>query len=211
MRREERVGVLLERLPRLYPHAGCLLDYGGRPERLLIATILSARTTDAAVNRVTPEIWSRWPDLRSLAEADRSDLEEVVHPLGFFRTKAASIQRAAGEVVDRYGGSVPHGIGELVRLPGVGRKTANVVLGEAFGEPAIIVDTHVGRLAGRLDLSRRTRPDRIESDLRRLIPEDRQTAFSHQLGLHGRRVCTARSPGCGGCSFLDVCPRRGVD
>jgi len=210
MRRAQRVEELLERLPELYPDAGCLLDYGGSPQRLLIATILSAQTTDAAVNSVTPELWRRWPDLRALAGADRGEVEEVVHPLGFFRSKARSIQRTAEAVVSRHGGRVPDTMEELVELPGVGRKTANVVLGEAFGRPAIIVDTHVKRLSGRLDLTRRKGPDRIEEDLRRLIPRERQTSFSHQLGFHGRDTCTARSPSCDRCPFLQMCPRRGL-
>ncbi len=210
MRRDGRVEALLERLPALYPDAGCLLEYGGRPERLLVATILSAQTTDAAVNRVTPEIWRRWPDLRDLAEADSSEVEEVIHSLGFFRSKAESIRKAAATVLRRHQGRVPDRMEALLGLPGVGRKTANVVLGEAFGRPAMIVDTHVKRLSGRLDLTRHDRPDRIESVLSGLIPESRQTAFSHQLGFHGRRVCTSRSPGCRSCPLLDICPRRGV-
>jgi len=210
VRRRERLELLLDMLPKLYPDARCMLDYQGRPERLLVATILSAQTTDDAVNRVTPRLWDRWPDLASLAGADRAEVEDVVHPLGFFRSKARSIQRAAGTVLESYGGSVPDSMEELTRLPGVGRKTANVVLGEAFGRPAIIVDTHVKRLAGRLDLTRRTKPDRIEEDLRKLVPESAQTDFSHQLGFHGRSVCTARGPACDDCPLLQMCPRRGV-
>jgi len=210
MRRRERLEVLLEMLPKLYPDARCLLDYQGRPERLLVATILSAQTTDDAVNRVTPKLWARWPDLASLAGADRAEVEEVVHPLGFFRSKARSIQRTADAVMKRFGGQIPDSMEDLVGLPGVGRKTANVVLGEAFGLPAIIVDTHVKRLAGRLDLTRRTKPDRIEEDLRKLVPESVQTGFSHQLGFHGRGVCTARSPACDDCPLLQICPRRGL-
>jgi endonuclease-3 len=210
MRRAQRVEVLLAELPGLYPDARCLLEYGGRPERLLVATILSAQTTDAAVNSVTPELWKRWPDLEALASAERAEVEDVVHPLGFFRSKARSIQRTAEAVVSLHDGRVPATMEELVELPGVGRKTANVVLGEAFGQPAIVVDTHVKRLSGRLDLTRRERPDRIEEDLRRLIPPDRQTSFSHRLGFHGRSTCTARRPDCEGCAFAEICPRRGV-
>ena len=210
MIRSERIDLLLEMLPNLYPDARCLLDYHGKPERLLIATILSAQTTDDAVNQVTPKLWARWPDLASLALADRSDVENVVHPLGFFRSKARSIQRTAETVVERFGGQVPDSMKDLTGLPGVGRKTANVVLGEVFGRPAIIVDTHVKRLAGRLDLTRRKKPDRIEQDLKNLVPETGQTDFSHQLGFHGRSVCTARSPACDDCPLLKICPRRGV-
>ena len=127
---------------------------------------------------------------------------------GVFRAKARSIQKAARWVVDR--GGVPDSMEELVRIPGVGRKTANVVLGEVFGEPSIIVDTHVGRLSGRLDLTRAADPDKIEMRLRKLVPPAKQTSFSHQLGFHGRRVCTSRKPSCAGCSLADICPRRGV-
>lgn len=210
MRRPERMRLLLNMLPKLYPDARCLLNYQEKPERLLVATILSAQTTDDAVNRVTPRLWSRWPDLASLAGAARAEVEEVVHPLGFFRSKARSIQRTAARLVECYGGRVPDSMEDLTRLPGVGRKTANVVLGEAFGRPAIIVDTHVKRLAGRLDLTRRTKAEQIEEDLRKLVPKTVQTDFSHQLGLHGRSVCTSRSPACNDCPFLQICPRLGV-
>lgn len=202
--------MLLRELPKLYPNARCLLKYWGKPERLLIATILSAQTTDAAVNSVTPELWRRWPDLDSLAAADRGDVEEVVHSLGFFRNKARSVQKAAEAVLECCHGKIPESMDELVKLPGVGRKTANVVLGEVFGTPSIIVDTHVKRLSGRLDLTRHRKPERIEADLRKLLPSSRQTDFSHQLGFHGREVCTARSPGCDSCAFGDMCPRRGL-
>ncbi|OPL18595.1 MAG: hypothetical protein AVO35_04495 [Candidatus Aegiribacteria sp. MLS_C] len=208
MNREERTVILLERLPKMYPDARCLLEYDGSAERLLISTILSARTTDDAVNRVAPLLWSRVGDLRGLAGASRDLVEDIVHPLGFFRSKAKAVQEAAAWVLDR--GSVPGSMEELVRIPGVGRKTAGVVLGEVFGVPAIIVDTHVGRLAGRLDLARVRDPDRIEAKLRSVVPMEAWTSFSHQLGFHGRRVCTSRAPDCTSCGLNDVCPRRGV-
>jgi len=208
MNNRERIEALLERLPELYPDARCLLEHDGDPVKLLIATILSARTTDDAVNRVSPVLWKSVGDVEGLAAAPREDIEDIVHPLGFFRAKAGSIQNAARWVVDR--GGVPDSMEELVRIPGVGRKTANVVLGEAFGEPSIIVDTHVGRLSGRLDLTRASDPDKIEKKLRILVPPAKQTSFSHQLGFHGRRVCTSRKPSCVSCSLADICPRRGV-
>ncbi len=208
MNRKQRVAVLLERLPEMYPDARCLLDYDHDPGRLLISTILSARTTDSAVNRAAPILWDRVGDMRGLAEADIEVIEEIVHPLGFFRAKAKSIQNAARWLVER--GSVPESMEELVSIPGVGRKTANVLIGEAFDRPAIIVDTHVGRLSGRLDLTRARDPERIEERLRELVPSDRQTGFSHQLGFHGRSVCMARKPSCGTCELSDICPRRGV-
>ncbi len=210
MTRKERISRLLRELPLLYPHASCLLDYGESPWKLLIATILSAQTTDAAVNRVTPVLWKAYPDLNAIAGADRERLEEMVHPLGFFRNKARSISSAAGWLMEENAGKVPSTMLELLRVPGVGRKTANVILGEAFGEPAIIVDTHVKRLSVRLDLSRKSSPDDIEADLSRMIPEPERTGFSHCLGFHGRRVCHARKPLCDECTFREFCPRRGV-
>lgn len=208
MNNKQRVGILLRRLPVMYPDARCLLEYQGDPGRLLISTILSARTTDNAVNQVAPGLWESVADMKGLADADPAVVEEIVHPLGFFRAKTRSIIRAARWVVEH--GGIPDTIQELVRIPGVGRKTANVIVGEAFGRPAIIVDTHVGRLSGRLDLTRAKDPDKIEMNLRRLIPDEHQTAFSHQLGFHGRNVCTARKPSCSRCGLSDICPRKGI-
>lgn len=211
MTRKERATAIADRLEGLYPDARCLLDYGGDPRRLLLSTVLSAQTTDDSVNRVTPRLWKRWPDLESLASARVPEVEEVIHPLGFFRSKTRSIRAAAAWLLERHGGEVPSSMEELLLVPGVGRKTANVVRGEAFGLPAIIVDTHVKRLSHRMDLSRSEDPDRIEFDLMGVVPEGRRTAFSHRLGFHGRRVCTARAPKCASCALLDICPRRGVE
>lgn len=208
MNNSERIAILMERLPLLYPDARCLLEYDGDPEKLLIATILSARTTDNAVNQVTPRLWHEVNDIRSLAGAERKLIEDIVHSLGFFRSKAKSIQNAAEWLVENNG--LPDTIDRLVQIPGVGRKTANVIIGEAFNKPAIIVDTHVGRLSGRLDLTRAKQADRIETNLKKLLPEDRWTSFSHQLGFHGRQVCTSRNPSCSTCDFTSFCPRRGV-
>jgi endonuclease-3 len=210
MTRRERITLLLEELPRLYPGARCLLDFDGSPEKLLFATILSAQTTDAAVNRVTPELWKSYPDIESLASADTKELEGIVHPLGFFRNKAGSLKKAAAWLLEHNCGKVPANMRELTRVPGVGRKTANVVLGEVFGVPAIIVDTHVKRLSGRLDLTRKASPDDIETDLRRLVPAVRRTGFSHRLGFHGRSICHARKPACNQCTLLEFCPGIGV-
>ncbi len=208
MNNRERIEILLERLPLLYPDARCLLEYDGNPEKLLIATILSARTTDNTVNQVTPRLWHEVHDIKGLAIADRGFIEDIVHSLGFFRSKAKSIQNAAEWLVENNG--LPDTIDGLVQIPGVGRKTANVIIGEAFNKPAIIVDTHVGRLSGRLDLTRAKIPDKIETNLKKLLPEDRWTSFSHQLGFHGRRVCTSRNPSCSTCDFTSFCPKRGV-
>ncbi len=209
MNNRDRIEILLERLPLLYPDARCILQYYGDPEKLLIATILSARTTDNAVNQVTPRLWSDVHDIAGLAAADRESIEDTVHSLGFFRSKAKSIQNAAKWLLEN--GGLPDTIEGLVRIPGVGRKTANVIIGEVFSKPAIIVDTHVGRLSGRLDLTRAKQPDKIEANLRKLLPEDRQTSFSHQLGFHGRAVCTSRNPSCGACDFNKICPKRNVN
>jgi endonuclease-3 len=206
MNKRERIKVLLERLPLLYPDARCLLEYGGDPEILLIATILSARTTDSAVNGVTPRLWNEVYDIRGLARADISLIEDIVHPLGFFRSKARSIRKAAEWLLKNDG--LPDTIDGLIQIPGVGRKTANVIIGVGFNKPAIIVDTHVGRLSGRLDLTRSKQPDKIESNLKKLLPEDNWTSFSHQLGFHGRQVCTSRNPSCGTCDFKSFCPKR---
>ncbi|MEN8209482.1 MAG: endonuclease III [Candidatus Fermentibacteria bacterium] len=207
MNNRERIKILLERLPLLYPDARCVLEYYSDPEKLLIATILSARTTDNAVNQVTPRLWSEVRDISGLALADRGLIENTVHSLGFFRSKAKSIQNAAIWLIENDG--LPDTIDELVRIPGVGRKTANVIIGEIFNKPAIIVDTHVGRLSGRLDLTRAKKPEKIEANLRVLLPEEHQTAFSHQLGFHGRAVCTSRNPSCGICDFSGICPKKG--
>lgn len=209
MRRTERVALLLEMLPVLYPNARCLLDYDGKPERLLIATILSARTTDAAVNRVTPHLWVKVGNIQGLSQSRRELIEEIVHPLGFFRSKARSIQEAAAWLIEN-SEIVPETIDELITIPGVGRKTANVILGEVFHKPSIIVDTHVSRLSLRLDLTRNTQPAKIEADLKKLLPKDRWTSFSHQIGFHGRQVCLSRKPKCSNCDFNGFCPKKGV-
>jgi len=208
MNNKERIAVLLERLPLLYPGAGCLLDFDGDPEKLLIATILSARTTDRSVNEVTPRLWDEVHDINGLAKAEQKRIEDIVHSLGFYRSKARSIRSAAAWLLENNG--LPETIEELVQIPGVGRKTANVIIGVAFSRPAIIVDTHVGRLSGRLDLTRKKQPDKIEFKLRKLLPEDRWTSFSNQLGFHGRQVCTSRSPSCPSCGLSGICPRKGV-
>ena len=196
-------------LPVLYPDARCLLDYEGLPERLLIATILSARTTDAAVNKVTPYLWEKVRSIEELSSASRELIEKIVHPLGFFRSKARSIQEAAAWLIE-HNEVLPGTIDELITVPGVGRKTANVIIGEVFHKPAIIVDTHVSRLSLRLDLTRNTQPQKIEDDLKKLLPENRWTSFSHQLGFHGRKVCLSRNPKCSICDFNEFCPKKGV-
>jgi len=209
MRIRDRAAETARLLAEEYPDAHCLLEYGGVPYRLLLSTILSAQTTDESVNRVTPVLWNAFPDLPSLATAERSEVERIIHPLGFFRSKAASIQGAAAWLLDN-GGEVPREFDRLLLIPGVGRKTANVVRAELFGLPALIVDTHVKRLSCRLGFTSSTDPGRIEQDLEKIIPPEKRTLFSHSLGFHGRRVCMARRPGCPSCVLAGFCPRNGL-
>lgn len=203
MKREERVKLIIHELAGLYPDAHCALEYLGTPEKLVIATILSAQTTDEAVNRVTPGLWAKYPDMSALASANRNEVEELLKTIGLFRNKTTSIIKAAA-FLDEHG--LPDTIEGLVQIPGVGRKTANVIMGEIFGMPSITVDTHVKRLSERLDLSGNENPDKIEMDLKSLIPADEQTMFSHRLISHGRQVCQARKPRCRICPLTEICP-----
>jgi endonuclease-3 len=196
-------------LARLYPDARCALDHEG-PLQLLVATILSAQCTDVRVNLVTPALFARYRDAQAFATALPRELEKAIQSTGFFRNKAKSIIAACQRIVAEHGGEVPGTMEELVRLPGVGRKTANVILGNAFAVPGITVDTHVGRLSLRLGLTRETDPAKVERDLMRLIPKKDWTMFSHRLIFHGRQVCYARKPRCSACALAEVCPKIGV-
>ena len=196
-------------LARAYPDARCALDFA-TPFQLLVATVLSAQTTDVRVNALSPQLFARYPDPTALAAADRADLEQLLRPLGFFRAKAKSLRALGADLAERFGGEVPRTLGQLVTLPGVGRKTANVVLGNAFGIPGITVDTHVGRLARRLAYTTNTDPVKVENDLAALWPEERWTYACHRLIFHGRAACTARAPKCSTCPVADLCPRIGV-
>jgi endonuclease-3 len=205
-----RGAAVARRLARLYPAAECSLDFGS-PYELLIATILSAQCTDKRVNVVTKGLFARWPTPAALAAAHQTDVEEAIRSTGFFRAKAKSIRGCAAALVERHGGEVPRALEPLVRLPGVGRKTANVVLGSGFGLPSgVVVDTHVGRISRRLGLTRHTDAVRAERDLMQVIPRRHWIGFSHRLIEHGRTVCTARKPKCDRCRIADVCPRIGV-
>lgn len=205
-----RVRALLEALHELYPDARCALHHE-TPLQLLVATILSAQCTDERVNKVTPALFARWPDAAALASADPAELERAVHSTGFFRNKAKSIREACADLVAKHGGEVPRTLEELTPLRGVGRKTANVVLGNAYGlASGIVVDTHVARLANRLALTTETDPVRIEFALQPLVPREWWTLFSHWLILHGRAVCNARKPACSRCPIRAHCPRVGV-
>jgi len=192
-------------LARLYPDARCMLDFSS-PLELLVATILAAQCTDKKVNEVTASLFRRYRSAEDFAQADPAALEQAIRPTGFFRNKARSIIACCRDLVERHGGEVPRTIGELTALAGVGRKTANVLLGAAFGQPAIIVDTHVKRVAGRLGLSAETDPDKIELDLQKLLLPGEWTAFSHRLTFHGRAVCVARKPKCMECAIAGWCP-----
>jgi endonuclease-3 len=194
------------RLRRLYPDAKCELDYRN-PFELAVATVLSAQCTDKRVNLVTPELFRRYPDARALAAADPGDVEEIIKSTGFFRNKAKSITGLAREVVARHDAELPQTMDELFVLPGIGRKTANVILGNAFGKnEGIVVDTHIGRLAKRLGLTKHTDPVKVERDLVTLFPRKTWTMLAHLLIWHGRRVCFARKPDCAGCVLNDICP-----
>ena len=197
---------ILARLKKEYPDAHCELDFE-TPLQLLIATILSAQCTDKRVNMVTPDLFKKYPDAESLSKADQTELEETIKSTGFFRNKTKSLLGMSAAVAERHGGAVPSTMEELVKLPGVGRKTANVVLGNAFGiDEGIVVDTHVGRLSVRLGFTNETDPVKVEQALTKLFPREDWTLLSHLLIFHGRRVCVARVPRCGSCVLADVCP-----
>jgi endonuclease-3 len=201
-----RAPVILERLKLAYPDAACALDHRNAFE-LLVATILSAQTTDVRVNLVTPALFARYPDAATLARARQTDVEKIIQSTGFFRNKARSIIGMAQALVADHGGEVPSTMDQLLSLPGVGRKTANVVLGNAFGiNEGVVVDTHVARLSKLLGLTRHTEPEKIERALMSLFPRDDWALLSHLLIFHGRRVCIARRPKCGECVLADLCP-----
>jgi endonuclease III len=198
------------RLTALYPDAHCELDFRS-PFELLVATILSAQCTDRRVNMVTPVLFARYPNPTALAAARQEDVEEIIKSTGFFRNKAKSLIAMANAVVDRHGGEIPSTMDELVVLPGVGRKTANVILGNAFAKnEGVVVDTHVGRLAIRLGLTTETDAVKVEQGLMPLFPRDDWAMLSHLLIWHGRRVCDAKKPRCGECTLAEVCPKIGV-
>jgi endonuclease-3 len=195
---------LLSLLDEHYPGAGTALTHAD-PLELLIATILSAQCTDERVNQVTPELFRKFRSASDYANVDQEVLEEYIRSTGFFRNKAKNIISCCRALIEKHGGKVPETLEELVALPGVGRKTANCVLGMAFGKPGVVVDTHVKRISNRLGLTGRKDPDKIELDLMEIIPRDRWTSFSSQLILFGRAVCNARKPKCAGCFLLFMC------
>jgi endonuclease-3 len=206
MTTRERVAQLVEVFPQVYPGARCELNFKN-PLQLLIATILSAQCTDKRVNLVTPSLFSKYKTAADYAKAPQAELEGAIQPTGFFRNKTKSIRGATKAIAERYGGRVPKTMDQLRELPGVGRKTANVVLGNAFGvDEGIVVDTHVIRLSQRLRLTKQSDPEKIEQDLMKLVPHQHWTDWSHWLIWHGRRRCFARKPDCHHCEVFPLCP-----
>jgi endonuclease-3 len=203
--KRKRASEILSILKNEYPNAGPLLHYSS-PFQLLIATILAAQCTDERVNAVTPELFGRYPDPQALAAAELPEIEKIIRPTGFFKNKARSLKEASAAITGQYGGRFPDTLEELVKLPGVGRKTANVVVANCFGRPAVIVDTHVKRLSARLGLSSAKDPDKIEMELQELVDRPDRTRFSHVVNFHGRYVCQARKPRCGKCVIESLCP-----
>ena len=203
--KREAAETVLARLDSIHPENRPALDHSN-PFELLVATVLSAQCTDAMVNRVTPSLFSRFPDPAALALSSREELESLIHSAGFFRAKASNIAALSRLIRERHGGEVPRTMEELVALPGVGRKTAGVVLSACFGQPAIIVDTHFGRVARRLAFTLNEDPLKIEKDIASFLPPERWTRFSHVLNRHGRNPCISRAPRCGDCPLNDMCP-----
>ncbi|MGR6901243.1 endonuclease III [Glutamicibacter sp. BSL13] len=196
-------------LAETYPYAVAELDFEN-PFELLVATVLSAQTTDVRVNSITPALFARYPDAEAMSQAERAELEELIRPTGFFRAKAESLLGLSAALVDQHDGQVPGKLAELVKLPGVGRKTANVVLGNAFGIPGITVDTHFIRLANRFGWSSETDPVKLEHAVGALFEKRDWTMLSHHVVFHGRRVCHARTPACGACPLAKLCPSYGI-
>jgi endonuclease-3 len=205
VRRARRIN---RELAQAYPDARCELDFA-TPWQLLVATVLSAQTTDKRVNNVTPELFARYPGPAQLAAANAADVEAIIAPTGFFRAKTQALVKLAAALLERYDGEVPSRLDALVTLPGVGRKTANVVLGDAFGVPGITVDTHVGRLARRFGWTTQTDPVKAEADIGDLFPKRDWVMLNHRVIWHGRRCCHARRPACGACPIATLCPSFG--
>jgi endonuclease-3 len=201
----DRIAAILKGLDEAYPNAECALDHSS-PWELLVATILSAQCTDVRVNLVTPELFRRFSTPAAVAKATMPQLEAIIRSTGFYHNKAKSIQGAARKVVAEFGGKIPETLDELITLPGVARKTANVVLGVSFGKAeGVVVDTHVFRIARRLGLAKSDTPQKVEQELMRILPRERWIGFSHQIIQHGRQVCEARKPKCGSCNLEQLC------
>ena len=204
MRRSEKVLKIKEIFDRVYADAKCSLDYT-EPYQLLIAVVLSAQCTDKRVNIVTQTLFDKYKTLKDFADADIDELAEAVKPCGFYKTKSRNIKALAQKIIEEYGGKIPDTMEELTALPGVGRKTANLILGDVYGKPALVIDTHAKRLTGRIGLTKETDPKKIEFDLKKFVPDDYSIHFCHQLVWHGRAICTARSPKCEICPIAMLC------
>lgn len=204
-----RANRIRRKLSEIYPDAECALVHQGSLQ-LLVATILSAQCTDVRVNMVTPKLFATYPDAKAFAEAKQKELEKLIESTGFFRNKARNIIACCKQIVEKHGGEVPSTMDELVKLPGIGRKTANVILGNAFDTPGIPVDTHVGRLSRRMGLTKEHDPVKVERDLMALIPREHWTMFAHEMIFHGRQVCHSRKPKCQTCPVARMCPKEGV-
>ncbi len=207
MTKKERAVSAVELLKQQYPEAICSLEYE-KPYELMIATRLSAQCTDARVNIVTRTLFRQFPTLQSFADAELSELEEAVKPCGFYKTKAKSIKEAAQRLLTVYSGEIPQTMEELLTLPGIGRKTANLLLGDLYGKPAVVTDTHCIRIAGRLGLTKHTEPQKVEIDLRKLLPPEESSDFCHRIVLFGREFCKARKPVCSTCPLREICPSK---
>ena len=201
---QQKAVQICDALDTVYPDAVCSLQFD-KPYELMIATRLSAQCTDARVNIVTKDLFQKYPTLDAFADADLTELEQDVHPCGFYKAKAKSIKEMCQRVREVYDGSVPDNMDDLLTLPGIGRKTANLLLGDVFGKPAVVTDTHCIRISGRLGLTKRHAPEQVEEDLRKVLPPERSNRFCHQLVLFGRDTCTARTPRCGACPLKGFC------
>ncbi len=207
---KQRALAIVARLGQDYPEIRHPLDFEN-PLQCTIATILSAQCTDARVNMVTPALFRKYPTIEAFANASQEELENDIRSTGFFRNKATAIRKCCAAILEKHGGQVPDTMEELLQLDGIGRKTANCVLGNAYGKPAVMVDTHVKRLSYRMGLTSHTDPDKIEFDIKALLPENQWMTASHLLIIHGRRICKSRNPQCTGCSIYDLCQRNGLD
>ncbi|MBQ9898953.1 MAG: endonuclease III [Ruminococcus sp.] len=204
MTKQEIAALAIEELEKLYPDIGCTLDYA-KPYELMFAARLAAQCTDARVNIVTKTLFVKYPTLEAFAQADLAELEQDIKPCGFYHTKAKSLKEMAQKLLDDFGGEVPGTMEELLTLPGIGRKTANLMLGDVFGKPAVVTDTHCIRITGRLGMTKNKEPAKVEKDLRRLLPPDISNHFCHQTVQFGRDICRARSPKCGECTLSGFC------
>jgi len=209
LNKKKRAEEFIQILEKTYPEAECTLDYK-TPFELLIATQLAAQCTDARVNIVTKDLFKKYPDVESFAAADLTELEKAIRPTGFFRNKAKNIIACSKKLLSDYGGEVPDTMEELLTLDGVGRKTANLVLGDIFKKGGMVIDTHAKRILFRVGLTAEVLPEKVERDTQKLIPREKQSDFCHRLVMHGRAVCTARSPACSNCPAEEICKKNGI-